>query len=203
MASRRRAKQTSELGNIWETPDPVGMHERLGNLWIMWIAWAGVLEEAEVCLGEHAAHAKRPSGEEVMPALLAVRAMILGFALECSLKALWLKQDDNKIVRDGKYCGVTGANDHDLVQLASAAGFKATPSETEVLRHLSKFIRFAGRYPIGKTAADMKPPGLTEVDVGFFSKKEFRTAESLFNKVGAAVSGKKRRVLPRRLYRSQ
>jgi hypothetical protein len=193
-------KKTTEFGSIWDATAPAHMHERIGNLWLAWLAWAFVLEEAEVCLGEREVHRELPTGEVFMPMLLSVRAMLLGFALECCLKALWVRKG-NKIVRNGRYKGVTGAKDHNLVQLAAAAGFIPTTAETDVLRRLSKFVRFAGRYPVAKTTDEMRPDELTQADVGFFSKREFRLAESILNKVVAAVSGKKRRGFPRRLLR--
>jgi hypothetical protein len=198
--SARYTKKTTEFGSIWDAADPAHMHERIGNLWVAWLAWAFVLEDAEVCLGEREVHRELPKGEVLMPMLLSVRAMLLGFALECCLKALWVRKG-RKIVRNGKYKGVTGAKDHNLVQLAAAAGFTPTTAERDVLRRLSNFVRFAGRYPVAKTTDEMRPDELTQADVGFFSKREFRLAESILNKVVAAVSGKKRRVFPRRLLR--
>ncbi len=186
----------TEFGSVWDATDPAGMHERIGNLWLAWLAWAFVLEDAEVYLGDREVH-REQDGEVIMPMLLCVRAMLLGYAIECGLKALWVRKG-NKLVRDGRYQGVTGANDHDLPQLAQAAGFVPTTAEAEVLRRLSQFSRFAGRYPVARTANEMKPDGLTKADVGFFSKKDFRLAESILNKVVSATSGKKRRQFPRR-----
>lgn len=122
--------------------------------------------------------------------------MLLGFALECGLKALWLRRGNDLIV-NGRYRGVSGAHDHDLVQLAHATQFACTSRERDVLARLSKFIRFAGRYPVAKTANDMQPDALTKADVGFFSKGDFRTAESVYNKLMTAITGK-RRGFPRR-----
>ena len=198
--SARHTRKTTEFGSIWDATNPAHMHERIGNLWLAWVAWAFVLEEAEICLGEREVHRELPNGEVVMPMLLSVRAMLLGYALECGFKALWVRRG-NKIVRNGRYGGVTGAKDHNLVQLAQAADFIPKPAETDVLRRLSKFVRFAGRYPVAKTTDEMRPDELTQADVGFFSKREFRLAESILNKVVAAVSGKKRTVFPRRLLR--
>jgi hypothetical protein len=56
-----------------------------------------------------------------MPAVLAVRAMLLGYAVECGLKALWLRTGKD-LIRGGKYRGVNGAQDHNLVQLANVVG---------------------------------------------------------------------------------
>ena len=194
--SAQRKRMTTEFGSVWDATDPAGIHERIGNFWLAWIAWVIVLEDAEVYLGEREVH-REHKGEVVMPMLLCVRAMLLGYAIECALKALWVRKG-NKLIRDGKYRGVVGANDHNLPQLAKAAGFIPTTTEADVLRRLSQFSQFAGRYPVGKTADDMKPDGLTKADVGFFSKRDFRTAESILNKVVSATSGKKRRVFPRR-----
>ncbi|MGO8945162.1 MAG: hypothetical protein ACLQJ7_15995 [Syntrophobacteraceae bacterium] len=194
--SAQRKKMRTEFGNVYNATDPCVMHERIGNLWLAWLGWVFVLEDAEVYLGEQEAH-REHKGEVVMPMLLCVRAMLLGYAIECALKALWVRKG-NKLIRDGKYRGVTGAKDHNLPQLGQAAGFIPTPTEDDVLRRLSKFSQFAGRYPVGKTADEMKPDVLTNADVGFFSKKDFRTAESILNKVVTATSGKKRRGLPRR-----
>lgn len=172
------------------------MHERMGNSWVAWLAWAFALEEAEVSLGDRTSHWIE-KGQVVMPMLLCVRAMLLGYALECCLKALWVKRG-NKLIHNGKYEGVKGANDHDLVQLAQATGFTAKSNDMDVLRILSKFIRFAGRYPVAKTTNEMKPDGLTQEDVGFFSKQDFRVAESILNRIVSEVTGKKRRLFPRR-----
>ena len=194
--SSRRTKMTTEFGNVWDPSDPARMHERIGNWWPAWMFWLLVLEEAEVQLGEREVH-REHKGEVIMPMLLCVRAMLLGYAIECGLKALWLKKG-NKLVLDGRYKGVAGANDHNLVQLARAAGFIPSTTEAVVLRRLSKFSRFAGRYPVAKTVDEMEPDGLTKADAWFFSKKDFRLAESILNKIISAVSGKKRRVFPRR-----
>ena len=91
------------------------------------------------------------------------------------------------------------ARDHDLMQLAAAAGFVATSKQKEVLRRLSRFAQFAGRYPVAKTPDKMLPDEtLGRLDVGFFSPQEFRVATSLVDKVMRQVSGKKRNPLPRR-----
>ena len=80
---------TTEFGNVWDATDPAGMHEHIGNLWLAWLAWVIVLEDAEVYLGEREAHRER-KGEVVMPMLLCVRAMLLGYAIECALWSMKL-----------------------------------------------------------------------------------------------------------------
>ena len=184
-------ERINEFGAIWDVADPVGAHEKFGNLWISWLAWMFPLEDAELSLRERASYRKGKNGEVIMPLLYGVRAMLLGFALECGLKALWLRHG-HKLIVNRKYKGVKGANDHDLLQLAQAAKFAYTSREKHVLTRLSNFVRFAGRYPVARTSNDMRPDVLTKTDVGFLSKADFRTAESLYNKIQTAVTGKRR-----------
>lgn len=161
------------------------------------MAWAFTLEEAAADIGQRSSHIENRNGEVVMPLVLCVRAMLLGYAIECALKGVWVK-NGNKIVMNARYVGVTGAKDHNLIQLSKAAGFSPTIVETDVLQHLSKFVRFAGRYPVAKTPDEMRPleiPVIGKVDVGFFSKRDFRTAQSALNKIICKISGKKRRVI--------
>jgi hypothetical protein len=95
--SAQRKKMTTEFGSVWDATDPAGMHERIGNLWLAWIAWVVVLEDAEVYLGGREVH-REHKGEVVMPMLLCVRAMLLGYAIECALKALWVRKG-NRLIR--------------------------------------------------------------------------------------------------------
>src|SRR5260370_24395369 len=131
-----------------------------------------------------------------MPAVLAVRAMLLGYGIECAMKCYWAKRG-NKMVKNGSFIGVPGAGaDHNLVQLGKIVGYKPTQRESDVLARLAKFIRFAGRYPISKRPEDMAPreiDGLGKIDIGYFSKADFRSCLSILNKLMTLISGKKRR----------
>jgi hypothetical protein len=159
--TNKRRKKTTEWGSVWDATDPVKMHERLGNLWFAWLFWAETLKDAADVLGQCATHTKLPGGEVRMDPLLAVRAMLLGYALECTFKALWLR-NGNSLVQGGKYVGLPRTQDHNLVQLAQATGFVTTVNELDVLRSLSKFARFAGRYPVAKTTDEMKSDNLAQ-----------------------------------------
>jgi hypothetical protein len=77
--------------------------------------------------------------------------MLDGMAIECLLKAVWVKRG-HKLATDGKYLGVPGAGDHDLVQLAGALKLKLSALEKGTLRRLSHFIEYGGRYPVPKDA---------------------------------------------------
>jgi hypothetical protein len=84
----------------------------------------------------------------------AVELMLRGMAVECLLKALWLKQG-NVLVDSGRYVGVRGAGSHDLSQLASAVRFTLSVHEADVMRRLSHFIEYGGRYPVPKDSSKL------------------------------------------------
>jgi hypothetical protein len=192
-----KSSRAIEFGNIWEEgATPSAAHELWGNHWVAWSFWVFTLEDAARMIGEQAFHQEPKKGHVVMPSVLAVRAMLLGYAIECAMKCYWLKSG-NKIVKNGKFIGVPGAGDgHNLIQLSKIVGFSPTRREADVLIGLAKFIRFAGRYPIAKLPEEMAPrltADLEKVDVGFFSKADFRTCLSILNKLMSIISGKKRR----------
>jgi len=121
--------------------------------------------------------------------------MLLGYAIECAFKGLWVKKG-NKIVQGGRYVGVPKCQDHNLVQLSGAVGLSPSKTETDVLHRLTKFVKFAGRYPVAQKPEEMQPYKISvvgRVDIGFFSKRDFRTAQSILNKAISLISGKKRR----------
>ena len=88
-----------------------------------------------------------------MHPLARVEAMLLGMALECLLKGMYIKrhrvwEDTTKahaLVEDGAYVGPRG---HNLPKLADAAGVTLSQSERSILTRLTDFIKYAGRYPI-------------------------------------------------------
>jgi len=135
-------------------------HERAGNLTAAWrsvadslLAAAQVLRERSEPLdpGSHAPGAPVPPDGR----LGAVELMLKGMAVECLLKALWLKQG-NKLVEAGQYSGVPGAGEHDLPQLASVVKFTVDVKEKGLLRRLSHFIQYGGRYPVPKDDAKLR-----------------------------------------------
>ena len=54
-----------------------------------------------------------------------------------------------------KYQHRHGAGQHDLPQLASATGFQIDALETDLLRRLSHFIQYGGRYPVPRDASQL------------------------------------------------
>jgi hypothetical protein len=125
-----------------------------------------------------------------MHSLAAVQAMLLGLALECLLKGLWIKKhqawlDKNRdfsLTRNGKYVGIPGAGDHDLKQLADAAKLDTSRTEAAVLERLTGFVMFAGRYPIAKMPKLMKPRrtgGAEAASPKYITATEMRLADRL------------------------
>jgi hypothetical protein len=80
--------------------------------------------------------------------LHAPEMMLRGFAVECLLKGLWVRQG-NKLAENGKYVRVPNIkNEHDLVGLAVEVGFTMTAEQRDLLEHLSVYTITVGRYPI-------------------------------------------------------
>lgn len=87
--------------------------------------------------------------------LFPVRLMLTGMALECLLKALWVKQG-NQFVEAGAFKSVARAGPHDLVQIAQAVALNPNSFEIDLLRRLSYFIEYGGRYPIPKVSKKLE-----------------------------------------------
>lgn len=79
-----------------------------------------------------------------------VSPMLRAMAIECLLKALWLKHG-GMLAKDGRYVGVSKKNEHRLHDLAKAVSQKGyivfTKRELELLEQASYWIT-SGRYPI-------------------------------------------------------
>jgi len=152
-----------------------------------------------------AADAVKARGGDVvdggMHSLAAVQAMLVGMALECLLKGMWIKKHKawkNTVlgltfggkkpkVPNGKGGSV---GDHELLPLADAAGVSLTQGERAVLQRLSGFIKWGGRYPIPTTADQMKPSstgGGPTVAPNYVSAQELKLAEDLARRLMTEV----------------
>jgi len=77
-----------EFGDLWaHGATPESNHERCGNDFVAWMYWIFVLENSARIIGESASHQEDEHGHIMMPAVLAVRAMLTGYAIECALSA--------------------------------------------------------------------------------------------------------------------
>ena len=135
----------------------------------------------------------------MMHSLARVEAMLLGMALECLLKGMYIRrhrvwEDPTKahaLVKDDIYVGVKDAGDHELLQLAAAAGVTVSQSERSILTRLTDFIKYAGRYPISMRVEGMRPvkmPDGRTVARGYISGTELERAETLTNRLMQEVS---------------
>ncbi len=109
-----------------------------------------------------------------------VELMLRGFSLENLMKALWVKQG-NAIVHDGKYLRPANAGDHDLLQLSDAVGLALDAKSRDVLKRLSTFTSFVGRYPIPTRAK-------RGVGEGWSTPSDYDTLEEIRTKLGARLA---------------
>lgn len=84
--------------------------------------------------------------------------LLRGFAVECLLKALWVKQG-GVICTDGKYKGIKGVGNHNLCQLCDVNNLLFSIDQRDVLDRLSIFITSVGRYPIATDWSKTKKMG--------------------------------------------
>ena len=83
-----------------------------------------------------------------------VELMLCGFAIECLLKALWVR-NGNQIAKDGVYCKILEKENHDLVALCQKVAFPTNLAEEKILTKLSELVRATGRYPIARHFTQM------------------------------------------------
>lgn len=158
------------------------IHEETAHSPQAWYYSAETLFESAECLRSamtgRAARLLKTKG--YMDSHYASYGMLLGYALECIFKGLWVT-NGRTLVKDGKLTGIEAADDHDLSQLAHAVGVRITnQKEKDVVNRLSYFVRVAGRYPVARTPSEMAPrrvPGRGKVDPGFFSTEDWEIAQ--------------------------
>ena len=118
-----------------------------------------LLNASGVLTREREAVLKRePEHTDVKSALAAtmlrpVELMLRGMALECLMKAVWLKRGGRFVEGDG-FRDFAGGRKHDLIEMANALRLKLLPREEDVLDRLTAFVRFAGRYPVPIRASE-------------------------------------------------
>jgi len=160
------------------------LHEDVGNRADAWLVSVTTLRDAAKRL-KSAESGPLPDSTELMVGTDAVYAMVLGYAVECVLKGLWVGAD-HKLVSGGTFKRIPGIGDHDLHGLAMRVGVDASPQELDALRRLTPFVQFAGRYPVPIHAAAMKSrdgPGKGLTVPHFYSREDMATAEHLLNRL--------------------
>ena len=144
-----------------------------------------LLFEASAADLERFSHGEKPSTlknlEMVMPATL-----LYGMALENALKGRLVHQQPNRIV-NGKLRAWPGGS-HNLNVLADAARVTLSQEEEDLLRRLTQFVLWAGRYPTPRRAEDMRleqlvmPGGFLPMPI---DKRERPLYDSLFSRLVA------------------
>lgn len=90
-------------------------------------------------------------------------AMLLsGLTIEVLVKALLIRRNGPHVEAGVlKPWGKQPKHDHDIVKLFELAGERLTAEERDFAEHLTKFIRWAGRYPLPKNVEEMRPKRIT------------------------------------------
>jgi len=132
--------------------EQIKRYDKTGNTSAAWILAADSLQAAARILKTHRDRfdpMQLKVGDNVPDEgkILFPELMLTGFAVECLLKALWLKHG-NKLAVRGKYVGVKGAADHALLQLADTVGLHLNRRARDVLKRLAIIMTSGGRYPI-------------------------------------------------------
>ncbi len=118
------------------------------------LAWRASAQD--LLAGANAIKEKVRDFGPMMDSLAVVEAMLLGFGLECLLKAMWIK-GNNSLTESGRLRGIPRVGDHELLKIARAVRYRLSHEEAAVLNKLTAFVKFAGRYPIATRAEQMKP----------------------------------------------
>lgn len=133
-------------------------YELDANEEILWVYSASSLwKSANILLAQD--KKRKHVGGAREPFLFPVSFMLVGFAIENLIKAILAK--DKRIVK-GDQIRKSMAT-HDLSKLFSHIGFELNSSEREVVNILTVFSKWAGRYPIPKSADKMIPYGLYRI----------------------------------------
>lgn len=144
------------------------MFDKVGNDWRFWLSQAEGLLSASELLNINCGNPPKPSDKprdrdykkvwDYIKIHMVVR-MLRGMAIECLLKAIWLK-GGGTLAHKGEYRSILGTRDHDLYSLATKVSESTelglTTEEMKILSRLS-FAITAGRYPIQKSATGRKP----------------------------------------------
>ena len=80
--------------------------------------------------------------------------LLYGLALENIIKAIIIDQDPN-VVKDGKLRKWLG-NGHDQILLIQMTSVSLDEQQKDLLRRMTAFVEWAGRYPIPKSSEQMR-----------------------------------------------
>lgn len=115
--------------------------------------------------------------------------LLYGFALESLIKACLLKTGE-KLIVNGNFTKIKGANMHDLVALAKLAKLILSQEESDVLKKLSVQIVSFARYPTGKKFSNEGPikiSGERLVSPNLFNSGDIGVIEGIVSKIGGII----------------
>ena len=125
-----------------------------GNDLRVWVATAGDLLASRNTLAKGRSEAEEIGKKQSMPRPVLpeersywIEVMLVGFAVENLLKALWIVRG-NALYRNGKLVKIGVKKSHDLVSIANRVGFPVTDPERNELSMLSEIMIGVGRYPM-------------------------------------------------------
>jgi len=116
--------------------------------------------------------------------LLEIHSLLVGFAIENSLKAKWVKINcrgsKNEMLTHSKL--PKEIHGHNLLLLAGKVGLKLSADECEWLNRLSEYLKWAARYPVPVEAKDLKPRLLSGSDLSKSNNLVFALNQRLWRK---------------------
>ena len=138
--------------------DCIGSFTRSGNNYRNWFNTASRLLADSATLRRKTRRIRNSlrHGAKPPPEMLTVwtEVMLAGFAVECLIKAVWLKTG-NELVRDGEYKGILRNERHQLVPLCDRVGIPLSSTERRSLHGLSRIMLSVGRYPIPRKPSEV------------------------------------------------
>lgn len=139
---------------MWSRERQIQNYEDYGNSFISWKMSADRLLVASNVLKHQRDENKiDKDGIPYLVTILFPELMLRGFAAEYLLKSIWLK-NGGSFVSNGEYQGISGAKDHNLLNLADVNKVIFTKTQRDVLNRLSLIMVSSGRYPISKKWSD-------------------------------------------------
>jgi hypothetical protein len=172
------------------------MYECIGKTHVFWLISAKSLKASADIIWEkieytlYDIYGAKVSHNTEESEVESVYLMLLGMSIENALKALCIIHNA-EIVSDGKLKATWGGDGHDLVQIASLAKFTRSEPDTQLLRNLSNYIRWAGRYPIPKHYSHDPVKDYPMIILPFEKERLNKLVDKIFTKVEDELSKRK------------
>jgi hypothetical protein len=128
------------------------LHRRSASSTLAWELQAVTLRYAVEVLfrqvrADLAGGLRHRTRKSVRPSLHGPALMLAGMMLEALAKAI--------LIERGKSITDHSLQRHELVTIVAATGYSPNADDTDLLRRLSAFLRWAGRYPAPKKSTEM------------------------------------------------